>query len=264
MKNILVPVGNTQNGINNLRYAVNFASMSGATVYLINLYKEYSKAGGMTKVTQLAIEDNREQLEEVLSQVDSKGVEVIAQPIKGDPFEGIARVSKQVGVDLIIMSPQSVDISDEVYLGNTTGKLVKKTDIPMLIVPPNYLFRKAENILLALKSTKLEDDQLLAPLLEISGLFSARINVLKVETPDVAGEPQQMEPGLKEVITTYTETKNATIYQGVLEHFQSSRPDILCVLRRKRGFFKKLMETNSVYKKDFFTSIPLLVLCGEQ
>lgn len=264
MKSILVPVGNTQNGVNNLRYAVNFAIMSGAKVYLINIYKEFSKAGGLAKVTNLAVEDNRTQLEEVLGQVDTKGVEVFAQPIKGNPYDGIARVSRQVGVDLIIMSPQSVDIKDEVYLGNVTGKLVKKTDIPMLIVPPNYLFRKAENILLALKSTHLENDRLLAPLQEISRLFSAKINVLRVETPDVAGEEQQMDPILKKAMSSYSETKNATIYQGVLEHFQSVQPDILCVLRRKRGFFKKLMGTNTVYKKDFYTSIPLLVLCGEK
>jgi nucleotide-binding universal stress UspA family protein len=264
MKSILVPVGNTQNGVNNLRYAVNFAIMSGAKVYLINIYKEFSKAGGLTKVTNLAIQDNQKQLEEVMAQVDTQGVEVIASPIKGDPYDGIARVSKQVGVDLIIMSPQSVDIKDEVYLGNITGKLVKQTDIPMLIVPPNYLFRKAESILLAVKTATFEDHKVLDPMIELGRLFSATINVLRVETPDVAGQNQSVDPALKAVMASYTETKNATIYQGVLEHFQSVKPDILCVLRRKRGFFQKLMESNAVYKKDFYTSIPLLILCGEQ
>ena len=114
MKNILVPVGSTENGVNNLKYAVNFAAMCGATVYLINIYRDFSKAGGMGKVTQVAMEDNQAQLDEVMSQVDVQGVDVIARPIKGDPFEGIARVSKQLEIDLIIMSPQSVEIRDEV------------------------------------------------------------------------------------------------------------------------------------------------------
>ena len=39
MKNILVPVGSSENGINNLKYAINFASISGATVYLIKINK---------------------------------------------------------------------------------------------------------------------------------------------------------------------------------------------------------------------------------
>ncbi|MBT8275505.1 MAG: universal stress protein [Bacteroidia bacterium] len=264
MKNILVPVGSTENGVNNLRYAVSFAAMSGATVYLINIYKEYSKAGGMTKVTQVAMEDNQAQLDEVLSRVDTEGVEVIAKPIKGDPYEGIARVSKRLNIDLIIVSSQSVEIRDEVYLGSITGRLVKQTDIPMLIIPRDYVFRKAENILLAVKSLSFEKENVLNPLRDILALFSAKLNVLRVKTPDVADEEDQLDTELKEIMTTYTETENATIYQGVLEHFQSHQPDILCVLRRKRGFFKKLFEKNAVYKRDFYTTRPLLILCGIQ
>ena len=52
MKSILVPVSSTENGINNLKYAIHFASMSGAKVYLINLYKEFSKVGQLAKVNQ--------------------------------------------------------------------------------------------------------------------------------------------------------------------------------------------------------------------
>jgi len=264
MKNILVPVGSTENGVNNLKYAVNFAAMSGAKVYLVNIYKEFSKVGGLNKVTQLAMEENEAQLQKVLSQVDTQGVEVMAKPIKGNAFEGIARVSKQLNIDLIILSPQSVDIKDEVYLGKITGKLVKQTDIPMLIVPKDYLFRKAENILLAVKRTSFEKKNVLDPLLTITKLFSANLNVLYVKTPDMAGEEQKTDAQLKNAMASFKETANATIFQGVLEHFQSHNPDILCVLRRKRGFFKKLFEKNVILKKNFHTSKPLLVLCGEE
>ena len=264
MKNILVPVGNTENGINNLKYAVNFAAMCGAKVYLINIYKEFSKAGGLGKVTQMAIEDNEQQLQEVMDAVDTQGVEVISRPIKGNPFEGISRISKQLEIDLIIMSPQSVEIKDEVYLGAITGKLVKQTDTPMLIVPRGYLFRKSETILLALKHTKFDKEGVLDPLMDMLRIFSAKLNVLRVVTPDVADEENVMDAELEPLISEYTESQNATIYQGVLEHFQSANPDMLCVMRRKRGFFKKLMESNAVFKKDFYTKKPLLILCGEQ
>jgi len=35
MKNILVPIGSTENGINNLKNAINFASISGGTIRFI-------------------------------------------------------------------------------------------------------------------------------------------------------------------------------------------------------------------------------------
>ena len=264
MKNILVPVGSTENGINNLKYAVNFASMSGAKVYLINIYKEFSKVGALTKINQLILHENEKQLEEVISAVNTIGVEVISKPIKGNPFDGIKRISKQFDIDLIIVSPQSVDISDETYLGNVTGKLVKQTEIPLLIVPKDYLFRKFDSILVAFKNGHFEKENVLSPLHDMIALFKSKIHLLQVITPETTEENKIIDQELLEIKSTLTTTKNGTTFQGVLEHFQSHNPDMLCVIRRKRGFFKKLWEKNLVLKRDFHTSKPLLILSGIQ
>lgn len=264
MKKILVPVGNTQNGITNLRYAVNFASMSGAKVYLVNLYKEFSRVGNLTKVNELIVEESEAQLDNVIAAVDTKGVEVIARAVKGDPFEGLSRISKQLEIDLMIVSPQSVDISDEIYLGSVTGKIIKQTDIPVLVLPNDYIFRKVEVILMAIKRGNISDTKILNPLNSIKELFSAKLNVLQVITQDVAEEEQEIAPELKAIMDDCKITQNATIFQGLLEHFQSNNPDMLCVIRRKRGFFKKLWEKNEVFKKEFHTTKPLLVLRGEE
>lgn len=262
MKNILVPVGSTESAITNLKYATHLASLSGATVYLINLYKEYSKVGSLTKLNELIIEDSEEQLEEVLREVNTKGVEVISKSLKGDPFEGIQRISSQLNIDLIILSPQSVEIDNELYLGNITGKIVKQTSIPVLLIPRGYIFRKSEVILLAFKNGRLGNSSVLSPLKTIAKHFSARINLLRVITPDMAEDGQEIDSALMEISDSLKVSENATIFQGVLEHFQSHQPDMLCVFRRKRGFFEKLWEKNTILKKDFYTTKPLLVLKG--
>ena len=138
---------NSQGGVNNLKYAVKFASMSGATVYLVNIYREFSKVGGLTKVNELIHEESEAQLQKVIEAVDTGDVKVVARAIKGDSFDGLARVAKQLEVDLMIVSPQSVDRKDEVYLGSVTGKIIKQTDIPVLILPKDYIFRKVEEII---------------------------------------------------------------------------------------------------------------------
>lgn len=263
MNHILVPVSSFDSGVTNLKYALGLASMSGATVYLVNTYKEFSKVGNLTKVNQLIIEDSEETLDRVLSAVETKGVEVQSLSIKGDPFEGITRISEKVGADLIILSPQSIDITDEVYLGNITGKLVKQSKIPVLIVPKDYIFRKVERILLAFKNGKLSNSAVLNPLQKLAQLFSAKINLLQVITPDVSTQDSSLDAAIESLKGEYRTSQNATIFQGVLEHFQSNNPDMLCVFRRKRGFFEKLWEKNTVLKKDFHTTKPLLILQSE-
>lgn len=264
MKKIIVPVGNTENGINNLKYAVKFASISGATVYLVNIYREFSKVGGLTKVNELIHEESEAQLQRVIDAVDTGDVKVLARAIKGDPFDGLARTANQLEVDLMIVSPQSIDIKDEIYLGSVTGRIIKETDIPVLVLPKDYIFRKVEVILMAIKSGKINKEGLLSPLRSMLQLFSAKLNVLHVVTPDTDESDLEHDPVLKELQDNCKTTENATIYQGVLEHFQSNNPDMLCVIRRKRGFFKKLWETSAVMKKDFYTSKPLLILSGQE
>jgi len=260
MKNILVPVSSVESAVTNLRYAVNLASINGANVFLVNLYKEFSKVGTLTKVNQLIIEDSEELLQRVLKEVDTKGVSVVAKAIKGDPYEGIVRISEQLNIDLVIASPQSIEIADEIYLGSITGKLVKQTEIPILIVPKGYIFRKVEVILLAFKGGKLKSDEVLKPLSEIVASFKSKVNLLQVITPDVVNEDISVDPRLLTFNEKVQVTENGTVYQGILEHFQANNPDMLCVFRRKRGVFEKIWEKNTILKKDFHTTKPLLVL----
>ena len=262
MKNILVPVGSTENGINNLKYAINFASISGGTVYLINVYKEYAKLGGIKELDQFELDRSGKLLSNIINSVNTKGIKVITKPIKGDPFVAIKKISKQFDIDLIIASPQSVEIDDKVYLGTITAKLVKQTEIPLLIVPKNYLFRKFDSILVAFKNGHFEKENVLTPIHDMVSIFKSKINLLQVITPETTEEHLKIDQELIDIKSTLTTTKNATTFQGVLEHFQAYNPDMLCVIRRKRGFFKKLWEKNSVLKRDFHTSIPLLILSG--
>ena len=93
MKNILVPVGSSENGINNLKYAINFASISGGNVYLININKEYARIGGIKEVDQFELYKSGKLLSNIINSVNAKGIKVITKPIKGDPFVAIKKIS---------------------------------------------------------------------------------------------------------------------------------------------------------------------------
>lgn len=264
MKNILVPVGSTKNGINNLKYAVNFASMNGGKVYLMSVYKDSLKIEDLAKVNEFWANEKDNQLKDVIKAVNTQGVEVIRQTTKGKPFDEIKKLAKKKEIDLIIVSPQSIEIDDKVYLGEITGKILKQTEIPLLIVPSGYLFRKFESILFAFKNGHFSRPAVLKPLIYVKEAFKAKVNLLHIITPQATEESRKIDQNLIDLKSNLTTTKNATSFQGVLEHFQSHNPDMLCVIRRKRGFFKNFLEKNIVLKRDFHTSKPLLVLSGKQ
>ena len=95
-------------------------------------------------------------------------------------------------------------------------------------------------------------------------IFGSKMHLLQVKTQNFLPEDLEFYSELAAITSSYNSSENATLFQGVLEHLNKQNPDALCVFRRKRGFFKKLLEQNMIKKVDFESRIPLLVLKGAE
>ncbi len=262
MKNILVPVGSSKNAQSHLQYAIDFAEAFGAKLFVVQVYNVYTKAGTMIRVDDIIERESKAFLKDLISNVDTKNVEVVAKTLKGKLVDTLELASKKAEIDLIMIEPRTNSIRDEVFLGKTSGKIIKQTQIPALIVPEGYTFKPFSNILMAVKSAIIKKKNALDPLLSVKNNFKAATNLLLVKTPYYKEGDFNVETGLLESVDNITKTENATTFQGVLQHLGAFNPDILCVVRRKRGFFTKKWEKNVILKKDFSSRIPVLVLRG--
>lgn len=262
MKNFLVPIGSPENAVNTLQYAIDFATSIGAKIYIVQIYGVTKVAGSLKRMDAILKEDSTNELKSVLSKVDTKNVEIISKPIKGhDIIDSIKRISKQLNIDLIIASSKSISTDKTVYLGKVSGGIIKNTDIPILVVPSGYSFKPFSKVLMAIKSGII-NESILTPLQVILKNYNAKLKLLQVNLPTSTIEDLDVITPLNDLKESITVTENATIFQGVLEHLNNHNPDLLCVIRRKRGFFRKLWEQNRVKKVDFESRIPLLVLKG--
>lgn len=262
MKNILVPVGSSKNAVSHLQYAVDFAKEFGAKLYVIQIFNVYTKAGTILKVDHILERESMGFLKSHIANVDTDGVEVIIKTFKGKLIDTLELVCQTADIDLILIEPRTTSIKDEVFLGETSGKIIKQTNIPALIVPEGYKYRAIGNILMALKSAIIKNTDALIPLKAIQDQYKATINLLLVRTPFHNEGDFEVNSDLSSLVTDTIYSDNPTTYQGVLEHYKSNDPDMLCVVRRKRGFFTKLWENSTILKKDFYTTLPVLVLGG--
>ena len=264
MNHILVPIGSKENASNTLQYAIDFAKEIGAKVFVFRAYKVLSKAGTFININDILERETNLYIQTMISSVATKGVDVKMISAKGGTVESINSVHEELGIDLIVVGPRSNSIKEEVFLGSTSGSIVKQTEIPVLIVPEHYKFSPFKVALTAFKSGGLEKQDVLISLQEIKSLFKTKINLLLVKTPEYKEEDLVVDASLKALQNTFSTSENVTTFQGVLEHFQSNNPDLLCVFRRKKGFFQKLWEKNTILKSEFHCSIPLLILSGRQ
>ncbi|MBT8265683.1 MAG: universal stress protein [Bacteroidia bacterium] len=261
MKNILVPVGTSENAVSHLQYAVDFARAFGANLFVVQVYNVYTKAGTIIKVDHIIERESLSFLKKHISKIDTTGVEVTAKLFKGKLVDTIEKINKSLNIDLLLLEPKTNSVKEEVFLGNTSGRIVKQTKIPILIVPEGLKYKPMPNILFAIKSAILKKEKSLDPLKEIQAKFNAKIHLLLVKTQYHKEGDFEVSDTLSNMVVSTTYSENPTTYLGVLEHIKQINPDLLVVVRRKRGFFTKLWEKNSILKKDLYiTTIPILVL----
>ncbi len=264
MQNILVPIGFTENAQNTLQYAIDFASETNAKVFVFRAYSAPTKMGTMINVNNIIERETNLYLRTMVNSVDKKNVDIKLISAKGSLVDSILSIDDELGIDLIIVGAKSNSIKEEIFLGKTAGSIVKQTDLPLLTVPENYKYIPIKNVLLAFKSGILKSKTALHPLQNIVKKFNTQVNLLLVKTPNYEEEDLVIHKDLEKLQATLTVTENATTFQGVLEHIKTHNPDMLCVFRRKRGFFKKLWEKNTILKEEFYTNVPLLILKGKK
>ncbi|MBT8274358.1 MAG: universal stress protein [Bacteroidia bacterium] len=261
MKNILVPVGSSKNAESHLQYAVDFAKAFGARLYVVQVYNVYTKAGTMIKIDHILEKESLKFLNDHISKIDTKGIEVIAKTFKGKLVDTLEVACKHLNVDLLLVEPRTNSIQDEVFLGRTSGKIVKRLKFPALIVPEGLTFKPYSKILLAMKSAMIKKEEALTPLKTIQNQFNSVIDLLLVKTPFHKEGDFEVKDNLSSIINNTLTSESPSTYHGVLEHYKTLQPDLLVVVRRKRGFFTKLWEKNTILKKDLYiTEIPVLVM----
>ena len=264
MKNLLVPIGASENGKHTLQYAIDLASHIEANVFVLKAFNVINKAGHIGNVEEVIERTNTQSLKEVIDQVDTKDVEVKVIAAKGIVVDTILNVNETLGIDLVVVGPRPNDHREELFLGRTSGSIIKQTDIPVLVVPEGYAFKPIERVLTAIKSGVIKNKESLEPLETIIEKFKAKMHLLQVKTTQFLAEDLEFYSDLAAITSSYNSSENATLFQGVLEHLNEKNPDMICVFRRKRGFFKKLWEQSTIKKVEFESRLPLLVLKGAE
>ena len=263
MKHILVPIGSTETAQTTLQYAIDFASDIKAKVFVFRAYSVKSKAGTMININHIIERETNLYLRTMVNAIDRKNVDVKLISAKGSVIDSVEAIDHKIGIDLIIVSAKSNSIKETLFLGKTTGSLVKQTEISVLTVPDSYVYTPVKSVLMAFKSGIIRSKTALKPLQFIAKKFSADVNLLLVKTPSYKEEDLKIHSDLKKLQSTLTVTENATTFQGVLAHFQTHQTNMLCVIERKRGFFKQLWEKNTILKEEFYSNVPVLILKGK-
>ncbi|MFK5981924.1 MAG: universal stress protein [Flavobacteriaceae bacterium] len=189
MKSILVPIDFSEQAKYAAQVASDIAKISNAKIYLLHMLElptgiidpsSYGSSSN-TPTALLFLKRAHEKFEEFKKLSFLKGLEVEDSVQFHKAFDGIIEESKNKKVDLIVMGSKGTSGLEEMLIGSNTEKVVRNSEIPVLVIKNKIEQFKIENVVFASNFEK-KNKVSFQKILDFVSLFNARIHLLKINT----------------------------------------------------------------------------------
>ncbi len=142
-KRILLPTDFTEASAHAAAYALNMAVKYKARLFVIHVVDTTGEASGFyvphasyAKLDK-ELKDVGEMMLKKFCAKQFKGFKGLeAKVTVGEPYKEIIKSVKKDNIDVVVMGTFGRDGLDKFFFGSTTDRVLRKTDRPVLVIPP--------------------------------------------------------------------------------------------------------------------------------
>jgi nucleotide-binding universal stress UspA family protein len=189
MKKILVPTDFSEHAEYALRVAAQIAKKVNAEIFLLHMLELPSQMSDMTTKGAegpeiiFAIKKVREQFQVAKEKPYLEGIPITEAVQFAKAFEGIIESSKKNAIDLIVMGSHGVSGFEEMFVGSNTEKVVRTSEIPVLVVKSDVQIASLKKLVFASDfSSEIEDA--FPKALNFAEMLGVELHMLMVNTPN--------------------------------------------------------------------------------
>ncbi len=267
MKTILIATDFSNASRNASYYGIALAKEIGANIYLFNSYKVPTPAPGLNvSVSRYGVmmQTDKRLLEEAdMLDLRNKEMEIICD--EGPPEEAIIKIANEKKVDFIIAGMKGSSKNFKKIFGSTATSLSKKTNIPVIIVPEDAIYKSPETIVFA-SDAPVTGHEIPEQLTSIIRLFKSKLYVVKVIRNNnqeffVVPEPaQKKEMTDEDIALSFQYPENTDIRHALSDFINQHQADMLVMMPHKHEWMERLFKKSETKDMIFHTKIPLLIL----
>jgi nucleotide-binding universal stress UspA family protein len=274
---ILVPIDFSEASVNAAKVAVNIAIKTNSSILLFhsNHLPVITPHSPVQVYDQLLRDEEKHKIENLLSVKsqlqnwfnNKNNVDITVKVKSGFAGEEIINIANEEKMDLIVMGTTGAGGLKKLILGTIASDVIKKSNIPVLVVPVDYIFTDFKNIVLAtdFKLEVLPDG--IDLLQEFLHLYNAELRVLYVkEEPEFSpsyGQAEvglQLEKKLKGIAHTYAFRSDENVPEAILEYCNNEKSNLLVMLPHQKNFIENLFGLSTTKEIAYSAKIPFLIL----
>lgn len=269
MKKILVPIDFSPSARNAAAYSANLVKAFDAEMELLHVYAEpvSTMEGAIPSIAisqQLHHEFDSRVDKEVELLREKYGVQVNGDVMVGFRSDAIHEMADDMMADLVVMG--KIAEKENLFFGSTILKTIRKTDIPVLVIPEGVAYTPPKRIVLAVDFKEMVYTPCLDLLFQLVKKFDASLSVLHIQKKGTDAAPEELPEKLQlgkalAKVTYYYDKVEAEDIEGGITRFLNNHPtDMLVMIAHHHNFFERLFGTIHTRSLGLHTQVPLLVL----
>ena len=271
MKNILVPIDFSVASHHAAKYAVSLAEVFNAKVIFLNVVPETliideEATDATVSMHQELVVNNKELMaKEIKAFSKNHNAKIQGYNEEGSPSDIILEMVNEKKPDMIIMGMKGKEKSNSVF-GSTVTAIVRKSSIPVLVIPENAIYQSIDTITFATDFDARTGSDSYSLLMEIAKKYSSFIQILNVQK---IGKKMSDNEFIGKMGTHYSfeamkhnfnTIEDENVIEGINKFIEEKPCEILVMIAHKHSFFERMLGKVHTKKMSYETRIPLLVL----
>lgn len=253
MKRILVPVDFSEEAKCAVKTAASIAHKTGSDIYLLHMVDlpegiidAQSGVDNSSPASILYMQKIHERFEDIKNSPELEGLTVYEKVHFQKTFDGVIEESKKDNVDLIVMGSSGASGFKEIIVGSNTEKVVRHSDVPVLVVKKGSGNLEIKHIVFASDYGD-ESKNRFQDVIDFAKIFDATLHLLYVNTPHNFNTTKDINEKISNFIEDFDlDTFDISIYndisveKGILNFANDIDADIIALNTHGRSGLSQL------------------------
>ena len=266
IKTILFPTDFSERAHKALKQAIRFSKAGGNHLMIYHAYHRPSK----DEKKYHSLEEKEKDIErqfEALKKANPALEEIDHSFRKelGISTEKVIDIAASEDIDMIIMATKGANGFGELW-GSKTAAIVKKVDLPVMVIPDNTTLDNVNTMALAYDYKRDIERGTLDVLVQTAEVLSADVDVVSINivertmSEDMMKIKKQVKSELESIPQSFSYFHNDDVEDGIMDYCHKKDIGMIGVIPHSYNFLAELFHDSLTQKMVFHSDIPLLVI----
>jgi nucleotide-binding universal stress UspA family protein len=275
MNTILLPTDFSATAKNAAIYAASFAKqMKSDRIILYNAYQTpLVTDANMALVDTIDINELEKSSKENLEQFKASLKPYFVNNIIIETLSEYGMITTDINdictsnrVDFIIMGVTGGGKLEETLIGSFAIDIARRSEVPVIIVPPNAGFTEINEVMLACDFSKVVETTPVAPIKKLLDATGAKLIVVNIDhknkhfTTDTPFESLMLDTLLQDYNPEYKFMDDVDFVEGINKVALETKTDLIITIPKKMGWFDGLFKKSHTKLLAFHSHVPLMVI----